>query len=317
MPPVLYLASIDCDTGVLNHREAYQWHGIDMEELQLWSGNTLGEWIVTWQASQPANILLYRVRWDMQLASTAPVVIDEMTEDMTRMGPVVFVAATEPDITAILLQPAFDDTGPTLVRVSHIARENMGQPKHVGFAKPIFDVVKQRGQEKSVKTQIIETALKAGVHVHARSWYLLMFDVENDMSEDFVVEFPNFTSTVKGRPYWCFWVTGGPLPVSKPTWKYQFHIKIPADSAPYGSFRDDVMVGAFIINGPIWVQSLQGIQQTVIVAIGLIKKEAIGLPDEQARPLRGGELVCLSEHEQVVQECKEEIVEQVELCLVH
>ncbi len=57
-------------------------------------------------------------------------------------------------------------------------------------------------------------------------------------------------------------------------------------------------------------------RQTVVVAIGLVKKEATSLPEEQARLLRGGELICLSQEGQVVQECKEEIVEQVELCLV-
>jgi len=312
-PSALYIAVVDCTTGEIKHKDSHHWQDV-AEDIRLWPGFTLDEWIITWQVARTANILLCPFHFGTTLTTVTPVVIDTVTEDMTGIGPVVFVTATEQDIRVVHLQPLLDDTSPPFVRVSRIVRKHLDQPNRAGFMKPILEYLWLGG---TVQTKAIEDALKAEVAIRGQTWYLVTFNAEENMNEEFEFELPEIgIRKVQGKPYWRFKIAGGHLPLSKLMWKYLFRIQIPANSDPYASFFEDVIVGTYLIAGPTWITVKREASQTIVAAVGLIKKEALGLPEEQARPLRGGALLCLSSTGQVVQECKEEIVEQVELCLV-
>ena len=316
LAPQLYVTFIECKTSEIKYQDRYQWTGIDMEEIQLWPDIALDDWIVTWEASDPANILLCPIHWGMPLSSVIPTIIDTVTAPMTRMGPIVFVAATEQDIRVVHLQPILDDTSPPVALVSRVAKKHLGKSRHTGFMTSALEYLRPGGaiQVKRVDND----AFKAGAIVEGQAWYLITFDAEYNENEDLLVELPEigFRKVVQGKPYWRMAIAGGSLPMPKLTWKHSFHMRIPATAYPNDDFMDDAVVGACLIAGPTRIFPQQKKQATVIIAVGLIKKEALGLPEEQARSLRGGELICLSQDGQVVQECKEEIVEQVELCLV-
>ena len=321
IPPILHVQFVDISTGQVLHEDAYHWGGESMQDIQLWPGLTPQEWVLTWQtyrtASEPAYVLLCPMRWDAPLDSALPVVIDAVKEQMTRVGPVIFVTATQEDIRAVRLRPFFDDTSPSFVRLSWVVKKHLREPRRSSFTTSLLEFLWLGG---TVQSAVIEdNALKAGVALAGNHWYLITFRARHNMDEEVVVEYPDigFTNVIKGKPYWQLEIAGGRLSAShKLRWKRPFHLHIPASSSPYFQFMDDVIVGAVAIAGPAWQSAQQEAQPTIVVAVGLLTKEAIGLPDEQARPLRGGELVCLSASGEVVQECTEELVEQVALCLV-
>jgi len=315
LPPQLRVVFIDCKEGKVKHLDTYEWHGLSMENIRLWVGIQPDEWFITWRSLNPTNILLCPIHWNIPLVSVTPVAIDEVKRNMTHLGTVVFVATTERDVRVVRLQPLIDNTEPSLVRLSRMVEKYPGNLEHIGFMKPILETILSGGISQA---KGIWEALKAGAVSKGQGWYLVTFNAQYNMNEEFVIEHPNIgiRNVVKGRPYWSMAVSGGPLPVSKQTWKHSFNMQIQASSNPYSRFTTDVIVGAYLIAGPDWMSPQKGTLQTVIIAVGLIKKEALGLPEEQAHSLRGGELICLSQNGQVVQECKEEIVEQVELCLV-
>jgi hypothetical protein len=296
--PIVELVFIDCETGETKHRASYRWQGIGAEHIQLWTGDSEGQWIITWGGfpteQSAGSILLCPVQWSSPLSDASAIIVDEAFDEMTRMSSVLFATMTVRDVSVAYIKPDIDDSGESSVNVSYMVP----------------------GMEE--KSEYIGTALRATLRVQGSMWHILLFNAEWNNNENRVVEIPRlgFKKVVKGRPYWRFWVAGGKLPFTEPSWKHQLHMRIPAHEYPYSEFWNDVVAGATIISGSHWKPAQQEQQQTTIVAVGLIKKEAIGLPEEQARPLRGGELLCLSQHGQVVQECKEEIVEQVELCLV-
>ncbi len=314
--PILHVAFIDCKKGEIKHRDLYRWQGEEMENIRLWSDILPDSWIVTWENLEAGNILLCPIHWDTPLASAFPIVIDTVTELMTRMGPVIFVTATKQDIRVVHLQPILDDTSPPIALVKRVVKKHLREPRRHGVTTSVLEYFWLGG---TIQTKMVDNdAFKAGAAVEGQAWYLVTFDAEYNMNEDLLIELTNigFSKVVKGKPYWRLQIVGGPLPISKPTWKHTFSLRVPAAAYPNDDFADDVIVGSCLIAGPTRMLPQQKTQATIIVAVGLVKKEAIGLPDEQARPLRGGELVCLSQNGQVVQECKEEIVEQVSLCLV-
>jgi len=324
--PIINLLFIDCMSGEIQHHDSYQWDGFSADNLQIWSGDKRNGWIVTWEGfpteQTPLSILSCFVHWSIPMSSSLPVVIDQAENNMTRMGPVLYATEMSQEAVLIHLQPSVDDTASSLVRVNQGLKES-----YTAFTL-----------EDSSE---VEVALKASVCFQKNSWYMIIFNAERNNTEDYVVEVPSDKETLensffelshffkkpevksesirrnvfKGKPYWRFWIAGGNSPITEPVWKYQLGMRIPATLFPFSDFDEDVLVGSIIISGPCWEREQQE-QQTVVVAVGIIKKEAIGLPEDQARPLRGGELICLSQDGQVVQECKEEIVEQVELCLV-
>ena len=314
--PILHVAFVDCKKGEIKHRDLYRWQGEEMENIRLWSDILPDSWIVTWENLEAGNILLCSIHWDTPLASAFPIVIDTVTELMTRMGPVVFVTATKQDVRVVHLQPILDDTSPPVALVSRVVKKHLGKSRHSGF---INSALEQFWLGGTVQTKRVDNeAYKAGAMVAETSWFLTMLDAEYNMDEDNLIELTNigFSKVVKGKPYWRLQIAGGPLPVSKLTWKYTLPFRVPAAAYPNDDFTEDAFFGATTVAGPTRISPQQKAQATIVVAVGLIKKEAIGLPKEQARPLRGGELICLSQDGEVVQECKEEIVEQVELCLI-
>ncbi len=323
--PVIDVTFIDCETGESKHNDSFQWqNGSDIKHLQIWSSDAQDKWIITWDGfptqQTPRSTLLCSVQWNVPLSSSIIMQIDQAFDEMSSVGSVIFATITGEIATVAYLEPGIGDAEPTFVSVNHI--------------------IVNRNEQLEENT--IEWALKATVHIQGNKWYLAMFDAEWAYTEEVMSKtlkeiqreaigpsksrlftrqaikrpFSSKTSAFSSDPLWRFWVAGGNLPLSVPTWEYRLDIGIPADSDPYAYFDEDVIVGSVIIAGPRWTQKSQDEQQTVVFAANLIKKEAIGLPDEQARSLRGGELICLCQDGQVVQECKEEIVEQVELCLV-
>ncbi|HVB24449.1 MAG TPA: hypothetical protein VNG51_21100 [Ktedonobacteraceae bacterium] len=298
LPALIHLAFVESKTGSVIHRDSYRWTSIAAERLKLWTGFAENNWIMTWEGfpvSQSArSIMFYPFRLDKALSSFTPVKIDEAFDRMSRMGPVIFASANSRDKFITYLKPDIDDVGEAEVCSYRFQQEGIEEPEVEG------------------------TALRAVLSTQEQTWQILSFVVDWDTNQDRLIEIPQFgiKNVAKGKPYWSFWVDGGNLPITDPLWRYHLHIRIPAPSDPYVEFWNDVVTGATLISGSRWKLSQQNEQQTIIVAVGLIKKEAIGLPEEQAHPLRGGELVCLSQNGQVIQECKEEIVEQVELCLV-
>lgn len=322
--PILHVLFVDSSTGQALHQDAYHWGGESMQDMQLWPGVTPQEWVLTWQtyrtASDPAYVLLCPMYCEAPLDSALPVVIDAVKERMTRAGPVIFVAATQQDIRAVRLRPFLDDTSPSFVRLSRVVKKHMREPRRSSFTTSLLEILWLGG---TVQSAVIEDdALKVGVALAGNGWYLITFRAHYQDDEEFVIEDPDRGSrnVVERKPYWQLEMAGGPVPVphklGKLRWKHPFHLHIPASDDPYGSFMDDVIVGAVTIAGPAWKAARQEAQSTIVVAVGLLTKEAIGLPEEHARLLRGGELVCLSASGEVVQECKEELVEQVALCLV-
>jgi hypothetical protein len=298
LPALIHLALVDSKTGKIVYRDSYRWKSIAAERLKLWAGAAQNYWIMTWEgfpASQSArSILFYPIRLDKALSSFTPIEIDEAFDRMSRMGPVIFATTNSRGKFISYLKPDIDDVGAADICASQFQQEIIEEPEEEG------------------------TALRAVLSMQEHTWQMLRFNVEWDNEQERVVEIPRFgiKNVVKGKPYWRFWVEGSNLPIADPSWQHQLHIRIAAPSDPYADFWNDVVTGATIISGPHWKSIQQDEQQTIVVAVGLIKKEATGLPEEQARSLRGGELLCLSQDGQIVQECKEEIVEQVELCLV-
>jgi hypothetical protein len=322
---VINLAFIDCETGESIHSDSFQWHdGSDVKHLQLWPGDVQDKWVLTWDGfpteQHPRSILLCSIQWNVPVSSSKIMVIDRAFDEMSSVGSVLFATIAGELATVMHLRPGIGDAEPTFVSVNHIMinrNEKLGE-------------------------DIIEWALKATACIQENRWYLVVFDAEWAYTEELMsktlrkiqseatgpsksrlftrqaTKRPIFQKTpaFSSDPLWRFWIAEGSLPFSIPTWEYRLQIGIPADSDPYAYFDEDVVVGSVIIAGPTWVSPKRETLQTIIVAVGLIKKEAIGLPEEQAHPLRGGELLCLSQNGQAVQECKEEIIEQVELCLV-
>ncbi|MHB8598229.1 MAG: hypothetical protein ACYDER_15610 [Ktedonobacteraceae bacterium] len=321
----IHLQSFNCEMGKSEYSDVYHYKGI-ADNLFIHAEKAQAHWFLTWEGHlsehDPPFIALCPIHWDIPVSSAKRVIIDQSLDRMTRMGPVLSVAGTEQSSIIIHLRPGIDDTETTLICINRVKIENL---------------------EDHPQEFIAELALRATICQQNASWYMILFDAEWDRSESDTIGIPllkkNRSKTVltepgqfftkskaksentqrsvlRAKPYWRFWVTRSDSLFTDPSWKYPLRIRIPATSDPYSEFWDDVVTGAAIISGPHWKLSQQNEQQTIIVAVGLIKKEAIGLPEEQARPLRGGELLCLSQDGQVVQECKEEIVEQVELCLV-
>jgi hypothetical protein len=323
--PVIEVVFINCETGESKHNDSFQWqNGSDVKHLQIRPGDAQDKWILTWDGfptqQPPRNTLLCPVQWNVPLSSSTIMQIDQAFDEMSSVGSVIFATITGETASVVHLEPGIGDAEPTFISVNHI--------------------IINRNEELEENT--IEWALKATVNIQENKWYLAMFDAEWAYSEEVMSKTlreirreatgpsksrlftrqaikrplsPN-TLAFSSDPLWRFWIAGGNLPLSAPTWEYRLRIGIPADSDPYANFDEEVIVGSVIIAGPRLTRESQDEQQTIIVAAGLIKKEALGLPEEQARPLRGGELICLCQDGLVVQECKEEIVEQVELCLV-
>lgn len=323
--PVIDIAFIDCETGESNHSDSFQWHdGSDVKHLQLWTGDVQNKWVLTWDGfptqQPPRSILLCSVQWNIPLSSSIIMQIDQAFDEMSSVGSAIFATITGEIATVVHLKPGIGDAEPTFVLVNHI-------------------IVNRNAK---LEEDTIEWALKATAYIQGNKWYSVMFDAEWAYTEEVMSKtlrqiLREATGPSKSRlftrqaikrplspnppvfssdPLWRFWVAGGSLPLSVPTWEYRLRIGIPADSDPYAYFDEDVIVGSVIITGPRLIRESQNERQTILVAVGIIKKEAIGLPLEQTTHLRGGELLCLSQDGQVVQECKEEIVEQVELCLV-
>lgn len=311
VPQILHVAFVDSQTGAMQYQDTYSWDA-NIREIQLWPGITKNDWVITWQGGK---VLVYLMHWGTPMASAQPLVIDR-SDKMARMGPIVFAKETAQDIGIVHIHPVFDDISAPFIETSRIVKKHLGKPIREGVAESVLQYVWPHGvlQSRTVDNE----AYKAGAMVAGTSWFLTMLDAEFNMNEDNLIELTNigFSKIVKGKPYWRLQIAGGPLPISKLAWKYTLSFRVPAAAYPNDDFADDAFVGACLIAGPTRMLPQQKQQATIVVAVGLIKKEAIGLPDEQARPLRGGELLCLSSTGQVVQECKEEIVEQVELCLV-
>lgn len=324
--PVINMAFIDCITGALKYQDSYQCQGFNADHERLWPGEAQEDWILTWEGfpneQTPLSIATCIVHWGTTLPFGISVIVDQAVNDMTRLGPVIHAGVTSRNLDVVHLKPGVDDVEATLVCMNRGVRD-----KNIG-------VITEHNVE-------IDVALKAAVGVQKDNWYMIMLSCLWNNNEEIIIELPVeddlkeelvqadllvaqmeteparvFRKAVKGKPYWHFWVAGGSHPMKMAVWRHQLPIQIPAHNHPFAYFDEDIFVGATIISGPRWKLSQQPEQQTVVVAAGLIKKEAIGLPEEQARPLRGGELLCLSQDGQVVQECKEEVVEQVELCLV-
>jgi len=311
VPQILHVAFVDSQTGAMLYQDMYSWDS-DIREIQLWTGITEKDWIITWETYSGGKVLVYPMHWGTPLASAQPLIVDRC-DKYARMGPIVFVTETAQDIGIIHIHPTFDDTTAPFIDASRIVKKHLGKSIREGVAESVLQYFWPHGvlQSRTVDNE----AYKAGAVAVGKYWYLVAFDEEYHMDEEFVVELPEtgFRNVVKGKPYWRFQVAGSSFPIWKPTWKYTFTWRIPT------SPRDDfelVIVGCCIIAGPTHIFTKQRVQSTIVVAVGLIAKEALGLPEEQARPLRGGELICLSQNGEVVQECKEEIVEQVSLCLV-
>jgi len=325
--PVINLAFVECTTGAIKYQDNCQWQGFSADHEQLWAGETNENWILTWEGfpneQTPLSIATCIVHWGIPLSSGRPIIVDQAVNNMTRLGPVIYAGVTDQNLSVVHLKPGVDDVEATLVCINRGVRD-----KNIG-----------RIIEHNVE---IDVALKATVYVQKNNWYMMMLSSLWNKDEKIIIELPVgddsveeelvqadlliaqketepakiFRKEVQGKPYWHFSVTGGSHPMKKAIWRYQLPIQIPAHNHPFAHFDEDIFVGAAIISGPHWKLSQQNEQQTIVAAVGLIKKEALGLPEEQARSLRGGELICLSQDGQVVQECKEEIVEQVELCLV-
>ncbi len=314
VPQILHAAFVECQTGEVLYQDTYSWDA-DIREIQLWPGITEKDWIITWETYKGGKVLLYPMHWGTPLADAQPMVVDR-SDKWARMGPIVFAAETAQDIGIVHIHPIFDDTTAPLIYTSRIVKKHLGKPIRDGFADSVLQYFWPHGvlQSRTVDNE----AYKAGAIVVGTSWFLTMFDAEFNMNEDLLVELTNigFSKVVKGKPYWRLQIAGGPLPIAKLAWKYTLSLRVPAAAYPNDDFVDDAVIGANIIAGPTRILPQQKTQATIVVAVGLIKKEALGLPEEQARTLRGGELICLTQDGQVVQECKEEIVEQVELCLV-
>lgn len=296
--PIVDYMFIDCKTGEIRQRDSYHWQGIEVEHIQLWTGDSEEQWILTWRGfpTEQASwsVLLSPVQWGLPRSAVSPVIVDEAFDMMTRMSSALFATMTAHDISVAFIKPDIDDAGESSVYANQLVPGMEREPEHIG------------------------TALRAKIFVQENNWYLLIFNAAWSDNEENIIEIPrlNFRKVVKSKPYWQFWIAGAEFPISEPFWKHELYVNIPATAYPYAEFWDDVVNGAAIISGPHWKSAQQNEQQTIIVAVGLIKKEAIGLPEEQAHHLRGGELLCLGQNGQVVQECKEEIVEQVSLCLV-
>ena len=314
VPQILHVAFVDSQTGAMLYQDTYSWDA-DIREIQLWSGITKKDWIITWETYSRGRIFLYPVHWETPLANAQPVIVDTC-DKVARMGPIVFVTETVQDIGIVQVHPIFDDTAAPNLYTSRIVKKHLGKPIRDSFADSVLQYFWPHGV---LQSRIVDNeAYKAGAMVAGEYWFLTMLDAEYNMNEDNLIELTNigFSKVVKGKPYWRLQIAGGPLPVSKLAWKYTLSFRVPAAAYPNDDFAEDAFIGATIIAGPTRILPQQKTQAAIVVAVGLIKKEALGLPEEQARPLRGGELICLSQTGQVVQECKEEIVEQVELCLV-
>lgn len=325
--PIINLAFVECTTGAIKYQDNYQWQGFSADHEQLWAGEANEDWILTWEGfpdeQTPLSIMASIVHWGIPLSSSTPIIVDQAVNDMTRLGPVIHAKVTGPNLNVVHLKPGVDDVEATLVCLNRGVRdENIGSIT-----------------EHNVE---IDVALKATVSTHKNSWYMMMLSSLWNKDEKIIIELPTgdnnvveelaqadslvaqketepakiFRKEVQGKPYWHFWVAGGFHPMKKAVWRYQLPIQIPAHNHPFAYFDEDIFAGATIICGPYWKETQKNEQQTIVAAVGIIKKEVIGLPEEQALLLRGGELICLSQDGQVVQECKEEIVEQVELCLV-
>jgi len=321
----IHLQFFNCEMGKSEYSDVYHYKGI-ADNLFIHADKAQAHWFLTWEGHlsehDPPFIALCPIQRNVPLSSTRQVIIDQSIDRMTRMGPVLSVVGTEQSSIIIHLRPGVDDTESTLICVNRVMNTNLGDDSQESIA---------------------ELALRATICQQNAIWHMILFDAEWVKNESVTIELSSlkkepskgfladlgqlFTKSkakpgntqrrvLKVKPYWRFWITGGNSLFTDPLWKHQFHISIPATSDPYADFWDDVVTGATIISGPHMKSSQQDIQQIVVAAAGIVKKEALGLPEEQARLLRGGELICLSQHGQVVQECKEEIVEQVELCLV-
>ena len=323
----IYSAFIDCTTGRIVQENSFPLDSILVENINLWTGEH--GWLLSWTgypfpATQAIETnYLCEVNLNAPLKFAPSVLEDSSTEDeMFAMGPIIFANASDKGIFLAYLKLSIDSVEPSLVCLGQIPRES---------------------DLKQVKEYIIEVGLKSSVLFQNNASYFVVIDADWKVTEWVKAGKPGLEvicpetsglwlselnalqekssskiihGSFRGNPFWRIKVNGAKSLMTKSDWTHWLDVSVPAHTHPYGHFEEDVIVGSVIISGPHWKLSQQEEQQTIIIAVGVIKKEAIGLPEEQARSLRGGELICLSQDGQLVQACKEEIVEQVELCLV-
>jgi len=317
----IHLMFIDETMGTIKYQDTYQRHATLIENIKLMFDGVSKQWLLTWEefatANDPRSLFYCTLDWNTSLSVVIPKLIDQAFDRHSSLGPVLLGIRILNSTNIMYVKSSLDDTSASDIRMYQL-----------------------QGNLSIENTVDIIQAIKASAFMAEQTINFAVLEVEWNNNENMIIELGPITEVrssrkvswlnltlpkikkssrrlrkeVKGKPYWRFAIATIPHLYNGVIWQHQLNIRVVADAYPYSHFDDDIIAGTEIIAGP--KGGVQKQDNTIIVAVGLIKKEAIGLPEEQARPLRGGELLCLSQDGQVVQECKEEIVEQVELCLV-